>query len=73
MLEDKLVVQKQIKALETQRNHKRRSLFDAQDKVDSQRDEMIGTIEARYHNQRRATSCFGCVGRWSELRVVRRN
>jgi len=37
-LEDKLAAQKQIRALEAQRNQKRRSLFDAQDKVDAQRD-----------------------------------
>ena len=33
---DKLAGQKQIKALEAQRNQKRRSLFDAQDQVDRQ-------------------------------------
>ena len=40
-LEEKLAGQKQIKALEAQRNQKRRSLFDAQDEVDSQREELI--------------------------------
>ncbi len=44
-LEDKLAGQKQIKALEAQRNQKRRSLFDAQDQIDRQRDELIGQIE----------------------------
>lgn len=48
-LEDKLAAQKQIRALEAQRNQKRRSLFDAQDKVDAQRDEMISKIESRMH------------------------
>ncbi len=44
-LEDKLTGQKLIKALEAQRNQKRRSLFDAQDQIDRQRDELIGQIE----------------------------
>ena len=37
--------QKQIKALEAQRNQGRRSLFDAQDQVDQQREELIANIE----------------------------
>lgn len=44
-LEEKLAGQKQIKALEAQRNQKRRSLFDAQDQVDKQREELIAVIE----------------------------
>jgi ERCC4-related helicase len=46
-LEEKLVGQKQIKALESQRNEKRRSLFEAQDKVDLQREELISDIEGK--------------------------
>ena len=46
-LEEKLAGQKQIKALESQRNEKRRSLFEAQDKVDQQREELIATIEGK--------------------------
>jgi ERCC4-related helicase len=46
-LEDKLAGQKQIKTLESQRNDRRRSLFDAQDRVDKQRDELISQIEAK--------------------------
>ena len=46
-LEDKLAGQKQVKALESQRNQKRRSLFDAQDQVDSQRDRLIAEIEGK--------------------------
>jgi adenine-specific DNA-methyltransferase len=38
---------KQIQALEVQRSEKRRSLFDAQDKVDQQRDELIRNIEGK--------------------------
>jgi ERCC4-related helicase len=46
-LEEKLAGQKQIKALEAQRNEKRRSLFDAQDKVDKQREDLIANIEGK--------------------------
>ncbi|MEO8427264.1 MAG: SNF2-related protein [Verrucomicrobiota bacterium] len=46
-LEEKLAGQKQIKALESQRNEKRRSLFEAQDKVDQQRETLIATIEGK--------------------------
>jgi adenine-specific DNA-methyltransferase len=46
-LEEKLVGQKQIKALEAQRNQGRRSLFDAQDQVDQQREGLIANIEGK--------------------------
>jgi adenine-specific DNA-methyltransferase len=46
-LEEKLAGQKQIKVLEAQRNQKRRSLFDAQDQVDRQREDLIGNIEGK--------------------------
>jgi hypothetical protein len=46
-LEDKLAGQKQIKALESLRSQKRRSLFDAQDEVDRQRERLIQNIEAK--------------------------
>ena len=46
-LEEKLAGQKQIKALESLRNEKRRSLFEAQDRVDKQRDELIQEIEGK--------------------------
>jgi adenine-specific DNA-methyltransferase len=46
-LEDKLADQKQIKALESHRNEKRRSLFEAQDKVDLQREALISKIEGK--------------------------
>lgn len=44
-LHDKLEAQKSQKALEGTRNRKRRELFDAQDAIDGQRDELIGRIE----------------------------
>jgi hypothetical protein len=57
-LEDKLAGQKQIKALETQRNQKRRSLFDAQDQVDKQREELIAQIEGKLTQVTRLESLF---------------
>ena len=44
-LRDKLEAQKSLRALEATRNRKRRDLFDAQDAIDAQRDELIGRIE----------------------------
>ncbi len=44
-LQDKLAHQKQLRDLERRRNGKRRELFDAQDAIDQQREELIGKIE----------------------------
>jgi len=46
-LEEKLASQKQIKAIESQCNDKRRSLFEAQDVIDRQREDLIGKIEGK--------------------------
>jgi len=46
-LEAKLAAQKRIRSLESTRNDKRRSLFEAQDKVDRQRDELIAAIDGK--------------------------
>lgn len=46
-LEEKLAGQKQIKALESHRNTKRKSLFEAQDEIDRKREELIAAIEAK--------------------------
>jgi adenine-specific DNA-methyltransferase len=46
-LEEKLAGQKQIRVLEAARNEKRRSLFNAQDQVDNQRDALIQQIEGK--------------------------
>lgn len=53
-LEEKLQGQKQIKALESHRKERRRSLFDAQDEVDENRDRLIRSIELKL----RAASTF---------------
>jgi adenine-specific DNA-methyltransferase len=46
-LEAKLAGQKQIRTLEAQRSQKRRSLFDAQDDVDKQRESLISAVEGK--------------------------
>lgn len=46
-LEEKLAGQKRIRTLEGQRNDKRRTLFDAQDAVDKQRNDLISQIESK--------------------------
>jgi len=61
-LEEKLAGQKQIKALELQRNGLRRSLFDAQDKVDEQREELIDSIEGKLQQRIIAKNLFAI--RW---------
>lgn len=43
----KLAGQKQIKALEGQRNSKRKSLFEAQDAIDQRREQLIADIEGK--------------------------
>ena len=45
-LEEKIKAQKQIKEMETKRNKMRRDLYDAQDAVDHQKDELIEKAEA---------------------------
>jgi adenine-specific DNA-methyltransferase len=62
-LEDKLAAQKRIKALETQRKGKRRSLFDAQDQIDARRDELISGIEAKLAQRTTLQHLF--LIRWS--------
>ncbi|MFC5455982.1 SNF2-related protein [Prosthecobacter fluviatilis] len=57
-LEDKLASQRQIKAVEAQRNEKRRSLFEAQDAIDQQREDLIGKIEGKLSQQTALESLF---------------
>jgi adenine-specific DNA-methyltransferase len=63
LLEDKLAAQKQIKSFETQRHEKRKSLFDAQDRVDAQRDDLIGQIEKKLEKKASLMELFTI--RWS--------
>ncbi len=62
-LEEKLAGQKQIKSLEAQRNQKRRSLFEAQDQVDRQRDELIANTESKLRQNVSSKRLFEI--RWS--------
>jgi adenine-specific DNA-methyltransferase len=62
-LEEKLSGQKLIKSLEAHRNLKRRSLFDAQDQVDKQREELISVIEGKMNQSTRSEQLF--LIRWA--------
>lgn len=57
-LEEKLAGQKSVKALEAERSAKRRSLFDAQDRIDEQRTELIAQIEGKLEQQVALRSLF---------------
>jgi adenine-specific DNA-methyltransferase len=57
-LKDKLEAQKALKSLETERNRKRRDLFDAQDAIDAQRDELIKRIEGQLRQKHTAQTVF---------------
>jgi superfamily II DNA or RNA helicase len=50
-LEEKLSGQKQIKALESHRKDRRRSLFDAQDEIDQNRERLIEKIEGKLKSE----------------------
>lgn len=62
-LEEKLACQKRIKDLESQRNTKRKSLFDAQDEIDERKSSLIGDVEARLQQSVEMTQIFAI--RWS--------
>ncbi len=57
-LEEKLQGQKQVRALEAERNQKRRTLFDAQDEVDRKRQEFIEDIERRLEQKTSSREVF---------------
>lgn len=62
-LEDKLVHQRALKALQTTRNQKRKDLFLAQDEVEARRDALIADIEARMSKGQSEEQLFTI--RWS--------
>lgn len=62
-LDEKLAGQKAVKALESERNTKRRSLFDAQDRIDVQREDLIASIEGKLEQQVSEMGLF--TVRWS--------
>lgn len=60
---EKLAGQKQVKALESQRNTKRRALFDAQDEIDRRREQLIAEIEGKLQQRVSQTTLFSI--RWT--------
>lgn len=62
-LEEKLEGQKQVKALESQRNAKRRALFDTQDEIDRRRDRLIAEIEGKLQQRVSQETLFSI--RWT--------
>ena len=62
LLKDKLEAQKTLKSLEGERSRKRRELFDAQDAIDGQRDELIKRIEGQLHQTHAVKTIF--LFRW---------
>jgi adenine-specific DNA-methyltransferase len=57
-LQDKLNHQKQVRDLERRRNSKRRELFDAQDAIDQQREDLIGKIEMQLKHRSNVQPLF---------------
>ena len=55
-LEEKLAGQKLIKTLESQRNARRKALFEAQDAVDQRREALIAGIEAKLTQNTNSTT-----------------
>ena len=62
-LVEKLAIQKQVRELEAARTRKRRELFDAQDRIDKQRQDLIETIEKKLQQDCKETPVF--TVRWS--------
>jgi adenine-specific DNA-methyltransferase len=60
-LEEKLESQRQIKAIESQRNDKLRSLFEAQDAIDRQREILIDKIEGKLLQHNNDTVLFHLI------------
>lgn len=57
-LTEKLEAQKQIKSLEANRKEKRKQYYEAQDEIDSHRDELIGQIEIQLGQQQSVSKLF---------------
>jgi len=62
-LTEKLAAQRRLKQAESERNKKRRELYDAQDGIDKQREELIAKIEGQLRMESDSKSLF--VFRWS--------
>ena len=59
-LEEKLMSQKRMKALESDRNGRRRALFEAQDDIDRKRGELIAQLESQL-TQKVTSECLFSV------------
>ena len=59
-LEEKLASQKRMKALESERNSRRRALFESQDEIDRKRGELIAQLEAQL-TQKVTSECLFSV------------
>jgi hypothetical protein len=57
-LEEKLKIQKEIKVMEKERNNKRRNLLEAQDNVDTRKEELITVGEARVKQKMNENKLF---------------
>ncbi len=66
-LQDKLDAQKNVKAIESARNKKRRELFEAQDKIERQRDDLIANIEKQMKHQHEVMPLFAFA--WSLFKL----
>ncbi|NQT11252.1 MAG: hypothetical protein HQ582_00795 [Planctomycetes bacterium] len=64
-LTEKLAAQKKLKTVESERNRKRRELYDAQDAIDRDRDELIAKIEKQLSMEQKAQSLYSI--RWTLL------
>lgn len=62
-LEEKIDAQRQVKDLEKRRSEKRRSLFEAQDEVDAQKDKLFDEVEKTLQ-QKRASEVTLLTIRW---------
>jgi ERCC4-related helicase len=62
-LGEKLAIQKQVRELDAARTRKRRELFDAQDRIDKQRQDLIESIEKKLQQDCKETPVF--TVRWS--------
>lgn len=57
-LTDRLAAQKRLRQIEDKRNRKRRELYNQQDRIDEQRDELIQKIEAQLRQRQEVKRMF---------------
>jgi adenine-specific DNA-methyltransferase len=61
-LEEKLEAQKQVRAIEAQRNARQRALFDAQDDIDRRREQLIAESKGKLEQKTALQELFSI--RW---------